>query len=195
MGRAAGLGFSLRQFLRVACKLLQDGSQADVVKPNGSHMKRFLRKRERGNYDARAIANYIIQDSSDKTPLQLMKLVYFCHAWVLALTDKPLIRQDFKVWRFGPVIPDVYHALKKHGSHEVIEPIEISESASLNGRERRIVDKVIQLYGEESAWNLSALTHVPDSPWDQTRMRRGEGATIPNSLIRNYYRERRKVKN
>ncbi len=122
-----------------------------------------------------------------------MKLLYFCHAWVLALTGNPLIRQDFKVWRYGPVVPDVYHELKRCGNGTVTEPIESHETAYLTEREKDIVDSVLRQYGDKSAWRLSALTHLPDSPWDQTRMKRGEGVSIPNYLIQEYYYKRRKV--
>ena len=68
-------------------------------------------------HDARAVANRLLQlaeeDGNQLTVMQILKLVYFCHAWTLALYDRPLIEQPIEAWRYGPVIPDVYHSFKK----------------------------------------------------------------------------------
>ena len=49
-------------------------------------------------HDARAVANSLIEKSQEEgnllTPLQIIKLVYFCHGWMLALYKRPLIKQS-----------------------------------------------------------------------------------------------------
>ena len=68
------------------------------------------------SHDARSVANYLIQRTLDGkkwlTPLQVIKMVYYCQGWSLALFDKKLFGQDIEAWEFGPVVPDVYHKLK-----------------------------------------------------------------------------------
>ena len=70
-------------------------------------------------HDARSVANSLIEKSIEAgsclTPLEIIKLVYFCHGWMLGLYRRPLIKQNVQAWRYGPVVADVYHCLKQHG--------------------------------------------------------------------------------
>ena len=76
---------------------------------------------------ARAVANELIelakQEGRAFTPLQLLKLVYIAHGWMLGLRQKPLIRDRIEAWKYGPVIPALYHDLKRYGADFVQAPI------------------------------------------------------------------------
>ncbi len=150
------------------------------------------RVRLRRGHDARSVANILIRKGIDSetpiTPLQIMKVLYFCHGWTLARLNRPLVRQPFEVWRFGPVVRDVYHALKHHGRDPVTHLIAgVSDTNDFGDDERKIVDMVFQDYGYVNGLVLSYLTHVPGGPWDQVRLRHGEGVPIPNRMIRDYF--------
>ena len=56
------------------------------------------------------------------TPLQLMKLAYMSHGWMLAMTGKPLFNNRIEAWKYGPVIPDLYTQIKKYGSNPMVIP-------------------------------------------------------------------------
>jgi len=75
-------------------------------------------------YPALAIANEFIKVARERnkqlTPMELLKLVYFAHGWYLALSGVPLINEPVQAWRFGPVIPSIYHAFKRYGSGPII---------------------------------------------------------------------------
>ncbi len=85
---------------------------------------------EKGIFDARELANYIIQYSNTKfkqeiSPLKLQKALYFCFAYwggfmhnsnsVHSHKEIDLDYNEFlfgnkiEAWVYGPVIPDVYH--------------------------------------------------------------------------------------
>ena len=53
------------------------------------------------------------------TNLSIQKLAYFCHGWNLAIFETPLIDEQFEAWRFGPVLPSVYHKLKVFSSNNI----------------------------------------------------------------------------
>ena len=53
------------------------------------------------------------------TPLHLVKLVYISHGWVLGFHGIPLIRESVEAWKYGPVIPAVYHRYKPFGGSHI----------------------------------------------------------------------------
>ena len=78
-------------------------------------------------YDAAAIGNEFIRLAAAHgrriTPMQAIKLTYIAHGWHLAMTGRPLLRDQVQAWKFGPVLPELYHALKAYGNGPITEPI------------------------------------------------------------------------
>lgn len=145
-------------------------------------------------YDARLIANELIKQSgfNTLTPMQVLKLTYLCHGWMLGLYNEPLLRQQVEAWRWGPVVPDVYYELRKYGGQCVPELIDLRpwglDDVSLPSKEADLVKQVIGVYGDFTGPQLSTLTHKPGSPWDQVwRPGRGQAAVIPDRIIQRYY--------
>ena len=113
---------------------------------------------------AKDIANYILilSDEPDVgeliSNLKLQKLVYYCQAFYLAMTGKPLFEEDIEAWAHGPVIPSIYHEFKKYGSNAIPIPKKFDESV-LSEDEKEIINEVYEVYGQYSAWRLRNLTH------------------------------------
>src|ERR1700735_720713 len=55
--------------------------------------------------------------------MKLQKLLFYAHAWYLALFGKPLFDEGFEAWPWGPVVRDVYFQTKDFGRSEVTEPL------------------------------------------------------------------------
>ena len=144
------------------------------------------------NHDARVVANYLIQRSLDDnkplTNMQVLKLAYFAHAWSLALLKDPLVKQDVVAWTHGPVIVDVYEPLKGYGSQEITKLIDVTPE-EFSEEEKDIMNQVYDQYGPLHAFNLSALTHVPGTPWFRVWNDKGMGAKIPERMIQRHYEE------
>lgn len=49
--------------------------------------------------------------------LKLQKLAYYSQGFFGAIYDKPLFNERVEAWTHGPVIPDLYHEYKCHGSN------------------------------------------------------------------------------
>ena len=121
------------------------------------------------------------------TPLHLVKLVYITHGWMLGLYEIPLIREDVEAWKYGPVIPAIYHRYKPFGGYHINLPSK-SRERDMSEDQRELVDLVERGYRRFSAVQLSAMTHEKGSPWDVTVRKHGlTNAVIPVSLIRAYY--------
>ena len=120
--------------------------------------------------------------------MQLLKVSYISHGWSLGLCGSPLFKDDVEAWKYGPVIPGVYHKYKKFGySHITARTKDLRES--LGKIPHAIMSRVVEVYGKYDGLYLSSLTHQPNSPWDLTIKKDGEGAIIPNDVIKDYYRK------
>ncbi len=139
-----------------------------------------------------SVAQYILDQckaGSDPalTPMQLIKLVYVAHGYMLGLHGQPLLSERVQAWQYGPVIPSVYHAVKKYQSL----PVEMVPGAQSDYRftdaEREVMSSVAQTYCKYSGIVLSSATHRPGTPWQRTWDAAGKNASISNDLIEAFY--------
>lgn len=147
---------------------------------------------------ARAIANHFIklmdEDGDAPTPMHLLKFVYIAHGWNLALNERPLIEDAVEAWKYGPVIVDLYHGIKKFGPNPVTGFIGGGFRATLSDyheEDIRLAENVLANYRKWHAFELSELTHRQGTPWYTVWHHKGgsgrRNAIIPNDLIREHF--------
>lgn len=123
------------------------------------------------------------------SPMKLMKLTYIAHGWALALLDRDLFQNRIEAWRYGPVIPDLYHATKRFGGNEIsLDMIDDEQPSHLDDETRAFLEDVWNKYGHLDAIALSNLTHQPGTPWEKVYNPRERNTEIPDSLIRTHYK-------
>lgn len=130
--------------------------------------------------------------------MKLLKMVYIAHGWFMGYNDKALINQAVEAWQYGPVIRDVYYSFKKYGRGQILSPVDIEKDLIVKDNEifpeeknvQLFLDKIWERYSNYSGTELSNLTHQPNTPWAITIKEFGRDAIIPNSIIRNYYKEK-----
>ena len=141
--------------------------------------------------DSRSVANDIvakgIESGNPLTPLQVVKLVYLSHGWMLGLYRKPLIRHDVLAWRYGPVVAEVYRGVRKYRGEPVTEKIYAPETEVFDDIESDLLRQVYQKYGHLSGVQLSRLTHAENTPWHTVWSLRGKNSVIPNNLIMEHH--------
>lgn len=144
--------------------------------------------------DARVVANRFLELASAEeralTPMQVLKLVYIAHGWNLALFDRPLIDQPVEAWQYGPVIRDLYNAMKGFGGGYVHGPLGTGFGANgdeLTANEDDLIGQVFRLYGRMNGVALSRITHAANTPWSQVYTPGRHGTVIPTDLISNHY--------
>lgn len=156
------------------------------------------------SYSSKAVANSFLdiakESKSNLTPMQLQKLVYFAHGWSLALFNEPLIAESIQAWKFGPVIPSLYHEFKHYGSGAIAEPateLDLEEFEFVepklpdDNRLKALLKKIWGVYSKYDGLKLSALTHLPNTPWAQLNTKSVDDErdkVIPNDLIKDYFR-------
>lgn len=140
-------------------------------------------------YDAVTVANTMIQFAKttvgDLSPMKRQKLLFYAHGWHLAFYKKPLIKNHFEAWRFGPVVNELYHEFKHCGRNPVNAPPACDLVPKTDIATHHIISEVFRVYGHFTAVELSDLTHEPGTPWHDIYEDGGE--IIPNDLIQRYF--------
>lgn len=155
-------------------------------------------------YNATSIANFFIRKGiEERRPVDQMKvqkLVYFAHGWYLAITSKPLLNEAIEAWRFGPVIPSLYHSLKFSGNQAITSSIESQVDSTIDEDESEIqeyLNCIWNLYSPFTGIQLSNMTHEEETPW--AKIAKTFNNQIPadkdidNEVIKQYFLNQRKV--
>jgi len=141
-------------------------------------------------HDSKVVANRFLKlahEAGDTlTPMQLLKLVYIAHGWMLGLYGRPLVKDDIQAWQYGPVIPKLYNAVRDYRSQPVQTLIPAPQEI-LTPAEEHIIQQTYQLYRHFSGPALSRITHAPDTPWSNTYRAGQFGVVISNDLIEDHY--------
>lgn len=129
------------------------------------------------------------EEGIDVEPMKLLKLTYIAHGWHLGFYGKPLINNGIEAWKYGPVIPELYHVTKRFGFSNVdLETIDLYSESNLQGEDLKFVNIIWNNYKKFSGLDLSAKTHIEGSPWSQVY----DGSfnkLIDNSVIEEYYKK------
>ena len=134
--------------------------------------------------NALSVANYFIdlanKDGKPVTQLGLMKRVYVAHGFSLAINKQSLLDNRFdkvEAWRYGPVIPSVYHSFKQFKSNPITSKAVVMEWDEETGNlvfpepelssadAKKIVEMVWKRYYDFTDNEMVALTHKKGSPW------------------------------
>ena len=145
------------------------------------------------------LAKYILYAANQRgiqmTNLKLQKLLYYCQAWHLAITESELFPERIEAWVHGPVVPPVFRMFKEYRWNNLPLP---SEEPEIEYGEpscpiRDHVAEVLDAYAHLSGYQLEALTHH-ESPWLSARNGIAPDAPstarITNESMKEYYQSR-----
>jgi uncharacterized phage-associated protein len=155
-------------------------------------------------YDPRTIANAIFDVGAERgltfSHLQIQKLVYLAHGYHLRTTKKSLLTEQLEAWDLGPVSRTLYDALKTLGDEKMLKRIDRFDPIKRRSEPIRDIDdlaakkavrKVVDIYGQWSAFDLVELTHSFGSPWQRTmslaERRTNVGMKIEDETILNFF--------
>lgn len=143
------------------------------------------------NHRSLAVAQRMLEacaqaDAASVTPMQLLKLVYIAHGYMLGRHGRPLLTENVEAWEYGPVVPSLYRAIKSY-KNSPVERVPAAPSHAFDADEAEVIESVAQTYGKYSGVVLSAATHKPGTPWHQTWAQWGRSSAISNDLIEAFY--------
>lgn len=144
-------------------------------------------------YNPAAVANRFLAYGNDNdrllSPMQVLKLVYIAHGWYLAGTDEPLIDEEVQAWKYGPIVPSLFHEFKEYGQEPVQRfarvpahwndtPDNGTGFSDISGLDAPMVTYdepadeylfwVWKKYGQLSLTELTKFTHRDGTPWHET---------------------------
>jgi uncharacterized phage-associated protein len=159
---------------------------------------------------AAAVANEFLalQDQDPGHPpidnLKLQKLLFYAHAWHLAIHDKPLFEEDIEAWPWGPVVRNVYLEFMKFRNRPVqgrateiqkagpdILQWRFEESHITDANLKAFIKAVWDVHKKYTGIQLSNSTHAAGEPWAVIKEKYGNldtKPTIPNGLIAEIFR-------
>lgn len=155
--------------------------------------------------DALAVANYLLKLAKEKgidlQPLKLMKLVYIAHGFMLALFDRSALNPRFdrvEAWKYGPVIPSVYHSFKCYGKGNIDKPTTVfvptDDGKDFDVKTPMLEDESLQLaceaalsnYGKYTGSRLVEMLHLKGTPWQRFYIE-GRNTEIPDEETKDFF--------
>lgn len=124
-----------------------------------------MKERITANDIATLIIEWFNKESKTITNLKLQKLLYFCEAYYMNLTDSSQMFEDnFNALTYGPVALPVYNRFKTFINYPISldsSKIEIINDDDIN----QSIETVCSHFENYTASQLVALTHMEGSPW------------------------------
>lgn len=116
--------------------------------------------------DAKTVAAYICKRYEEKygepiDEMKLQKMMYFAQREALIQTNQPLFPEDFRGWKYGPVLKELRDPFQ-NGTILVSLPQEVDEEFL------KIMDAIFEEYAEMPSFSLTRLTHGEIS-WKKSR--------------------------
>lgn len=154
---------------------------------------------------ALSVANYFVQKSldgdKDLKPLKLMKLVYIAHGFMLALLDRSVFNRKYdkvEAWKYGPVVPSVYHSFKNFRNQPIDKKTVIArsddnvnftfEEPMLSDQEATIVCNLVwNRYSKYDDGKLVDILHAKGTPWGRCYVP-DMNMPIPDGVTKAYYK-------
>ena len=140
--------------------------------------------------DARVVTNYLVElaenDQNTLRPMAVLKLVYIAHGYSLGVRGIPLIPNHVEAWKFGLVIPDLYHDIK-YKRDKPVSKLVVSGLEDFGDGDKELINAVYQAYKDQNGIRLSNLTHQRGTPWAQVYRPNVASIRISDDLIQNHY--------
>lgn len=126
-------------------------------------------------YQLAHVANTILFRAKDEkmpvSPMKLQKLTYFLYAEYLYNMQEHLFAERFEVWKYGPVLGDIYQAFKQYGANRIKKYMpDVNgeyQIVDVDGNERFRVcfNKMWKKYASKTGIELANITHESCSAW------------------------------
>lgn len=135
-------------------------------------------------HDPKAVANELIRrginDGRPLTHIEVQKLLYFWHGWMLGVFEQPLLDGEWEAWQYGPVLREVYFELNHYRGQPITEEIPGARTQLTNDED--YVLNIVYGYRALGASTLIGISHSKGGPWDKVWHDGRKSAVISNEM-------------
>jgi uncharacterized phage-associated protein len=118
---------------------------------------------------AQDAAAALITEHPGLDQMELHKLLYLAQAANLAWFREPLFAdENIEAWKWGPVVRGVAGTYMQYGRKRIKEPA-AGDPKALSKRDRWVIAKILEEYGDMDGPTLADLVKGPESPWKLVR--------------------------
>ena len=144
--------------------------------------------------DPQAVAEYILmldsrREDPDVTQLKLHKLLYLAQANYLASTGRRLMDSDVEAFRHGPVIDAIRSTYKPYDRDIIVNRHKPSKKTTLPPDAADFLNRIWEMYQDNSASYLRNLTHRQD-PWRDNYVEGESHTLIPDADMADYFSQK-----
>lgn len=131
------------------------------------------------------LANHTVDENM--TNLRVNKMLYYAQAYSLVRFGKPLFSEDIQAWKYGPVVPSVYHTFQRFRYDPIRAVSEDYSPDVFTADEIALLLDVAREYGQYSSSKLIDMTHEAGGPWDQVYCPDELNTVIPTASIKEWF--------
>ena len=136
------------------------------------------------------VANYLLSQNDEITPLALQKLLYYVQGFAYAFIGKFIFESNCESWVHGPVYRDIYEKYQEFGWQPIVLESDYDYRHCFTDQEIQVLDSVIYHLSVYNGKVLEKFTHE-ESPWLLTRgdLKEDEPSTvvIEKKLIADFF--------
>lgn len=114
------------------------------------------------DYNMGSIIKLLILLTHDFSNLRINKLLYFIQGAFIIEYGETCFENKIFAWQFGPVIPEVYDAIKKNYINKLDDPNK--PDINDNKKDKSLIEKVVRGFENKTSWELVDITHR-QAPW------------------------------
>lgn len=144
-------------------------------------------------YNSVVVAFFIVAwANQQKVSINLtktQKLLYIAYGANLILSNDRLCNEHPQAWPYGPVFPTTRNKLLKADLNQITMKHSELEKVKDDTYLTSLMQFVFTEFGNKTAGQLTAWSHSPNSPWDETTHLSSFkwGMEIPDAYIYNYF--------
>ena len=108
---------------------------------------------------AKIVMKYSKEHGLEYSNLRVQKLLYFVQAYFIVALKKVCFNESILAWEYGPVVREVYDAIK----NEEINLEEELFTHNISQEDKNIIENLVQNYKNKSTWELVEITYRQDT--------------------------------
>ena len=123
--------------------------------------------------------------------LAMHKILYLAHMFYMGRREDHsllIVGEKFEAWKYGPVLPTLYHHVKFFGKDPVTD-VFYSNNIVEEGPAADMIKEASEALAHAKPGVLVMNTHKPGGAWDKNYKRREKSIVIPDQDILKEYKD------